>query len=173
MTTNAAGDFSVIAISDHGCTATSNVINIKAAAPVDQVPGGCFIKCDPLTVCLPTLTDVVSYQLFQNGTLIQSGTSWPADYLITSDGSYVFEITNSNGCVVSSDPLDVSLYPGVGSITVLTYLDVDNDGIITVADMLLPGITVQIESADGTSLAIQRLKVMAPLFLKIFQRRIM
>jgi gliding motility-associated-like protein len=149
ITTENAGPHFVTAINAHGCTSQSGTITINPAAPIVQIPGGCHIECDPLTVCLPPLQNVTSWSIFQNGTLFNSGTIWPSDYLINTDGSYTIEVTTSNGCTATSDPLDIILYTGVGSITVLTYLDVDHDGLITAADMLLSGIPVEIISDDG------------------------
>jgi len=144
-----AGGYHVAAVNPNGCRSTSNTIFINPSAPVDQIPGGCFIKCDPLTVCLPPLNDVSSYTIYHNGNVLLSGTTWPSNYLITADGSYTIEVTSSNGCISTSDPLDVMLYTGIGSITVETWLDQDGDGLISGADVLLPGIPVQIISDDG------------------------
>ena len=144
-----AGGYLVTATNQNGCNTISNIITINPAAPVDQLPGGCFIECDPLTVCLPPMGPITSYTIYQNGVPYLSGTSWPADFIITDDGSYTIEITTPNGCTAISDPLDVILYPGIGSITVLTYYDTDGDGVISAADTLLPGIPVVIISDDG------------------------
>lgn len=145
-----AGNYFVTAINDHGCTNKSPLVTIYPSAAVDQIPGGCHIACDPLTVCLPPLENVASWIIYKNGSVFLSGTTWPTDYLITNDGSYTIEVTTINGCVATSDPLDITLYTGVGSITVLTYLDVDHDGMITAADVLLGGIPVEIISDDGS-----------------------
>ncbi len=147
--TKSAGDYTVKAVSINGCSSTSTAIRIKPAAPVDQIPGGCHLKCDPLTVCLPPINNVTSWSIFQNGNPFQSGTAWPDDFILTDDGSYTIEVTTANGCVATSDPLDIALYTGVGSVTVVTYLDVDHDGIITAADVILPGMPVVIISDDG------------------------
>ena len=144
-----AGAYLVTAVNQNGCTSISNTIYINASAPVDQLPGGCFIACDPLTVCLPPMGPISSYTIYQNGVPYLSGTVWPADFVIADDGAYTIEVTTPNGCVATSDPLDVMLYPAVGSITVLTYFDTDGDGVISAADVLLPGIPVQIISDDG------------------------
>ncbi|MEP6792960.1 MAG: PKD domain-containing protein [Saprospiraceae bacterium] len=149
VTIKDAGTYYVTATNQNGCETESNRIMINASAPVDQIPGGCHISCDPLTVCLPPIANVTSWTIYQNGVVYLSGTVWPSDYIITSDGSYTIEVTTTNGCTAISDPLDISLYPGVGSITILTYQDVDGDGLITAADLLLSGIPVQIESMDG------------------------
>jgi gliding motility-associated-like protein len=149
ITVENAGAYLVTAVNQNGCIATSNVIIINPAAPVDQLPGGCFIECDPLTVCLPPMGSITSYIIYQNGVPYLSGTSWPADFVITDDGTYTIEITTPNGCIATSNPLDVILYPAIGSITVLTYYDTDGDGVISAADALLPGIPVEIISGDG------------------------
>lgn len=149
ITAKEAGPYYVEAINDLGCSAQSNTIIIRPSALVDQIPGGCFIACDPLTVCLPTLSQVLTYTIYQNGVVYQTGTTWPSDYLITADGTYTIEVSTTNGCIATSDPLDVMLYTGVGSITVETWEDLDGDGVISAGDMLLPGIPVQILSDDG------------------------
>jgi gliding motility-associated-like protein len=144
-----AGEYQVTGVNQNGCSTTSNTIIIEPSAPVDQLPGGCFVACDPLDVCLPPLSQVSSFTIFQDGNVYLSGTTWPADFMITADGSYTFEITTINGCTSVSEPLDVILYPGVGSITVETWLDQDGDGLISGGDVLLPGIPVEIISDDG------------------------
>ncbi len=149
ITTESAGDFYVEAINAQGCNSQSNNLHIKSSTAIDQIPGGCFLKCNPLTLCLPNLQYVDSYNLLLNGVIIQSGTSFPDDVIITADGTYTFEVTTTNGCVVTSDPLTLTLYPGVGSVTVLTYFDVDDNGVISASDTLLPGIPVEIISASG------------------------
>lgn len=150
ITADQAGPYLVTAINSNGCSSESNTITINASLPVDQLPGGCFIACDPLTVCLPPFNGVASYTIYQDGNVFLSGgNNWPANFVITSDGSYTIEVTNFNGCTAVSDPLDVVLYTGVGSITVETWLDQDGDGLISGGDVLLPGIPVQIISDDG------------------------
>jgi gliding motility-associated-like protein len=153
ITADQAGPYMVTAVNSNGCSAISNTIIINASLPVDQLPGGCFVACDPLTVCLPPFSGVASYTIYQDGNVfLTGGNNWPASFVITADGSYTIEVTNFNGCTAVSDPLDVMLYTGVGSITVETWLDQDGDGMISGGDVLLPGIPVQIISDDGLQL---------------------
>lgn len=149
ITVTEAGAYAVTAINEHGCTTEGAPVFINPAPLVDQIPGGCFIECDPLDVCLPPLLGVASYTIFQNGIPYMSGAGWPTDFQITNDGSYTIEVTAFNGCTAVSDPLDVLLYPGVGSITVETWLDQDGDGVISAGDVLISGIPVIIQSDDG------------------------
>ncbi|MDQ3015907.1 MAG: T9SS type B sorting domain-containing protein, partial [Bacteroidota bacterium] len=144
--TESAGGYFVTAFNNYGCETTSNIVFIMPSAPVDLIPGGCYIECDPLTVCLPDGLQMTGYSLIHNGNVISSGATLPDDFVITADGSYSFEITTTNGCVATSEPLDIILYPGVGSVTVLTYLDSDDNGIINAGDALLPNIPVVITS---------------------------
>ncbi|MBL0009560.1 MAG: hypothetical protein IPP25_20940 [Saprospiraceae bacterium] len=135
-----AGAYLVTAINPNGCSKTSNTIFINPSAPVDQIPGGCFIECDPLNVCLPPLTNVSSYTIYQDGNVFLSGgNNWPANFTITDDGSYTIEVTTTNGCIAVSDPLDVVLYTGVGSITVETWLDQDGDGMVSAGGCVTSG----------------------------------
>ena len=149
INTSGSGDYFVTAFDQEGCSIQSDLLTIQPSALGDQIPGGCYLRCDPLTVCLPPLSNVSSYTIFQNGAAITSGTSWPDEFIISNDGSYHIEITSWNGCKAVSDPLNISLYPGVGSITVLTYFDTDGNGLIAPPDVLLPNIPVEIISSDG------------------------
>ena len=150
ITTEKAGGYHVTAMNQNGCTSVSNTIILNESAPLDQIPGGCFVACDPLTVCLPPVGPIISYTIYHDGVVFQTGNNQlPADFMVTADGSYTVEITSLNGCVAISDPLDVVLYPAIGSITVLTYYDTDGDGMISPADALLPNIPVVIVSDDG------------------------
>ena len=45
-------------------------IIINPSAPVDQLPGGCFIECDPLNVCLPPMGPITSYTIYQDGCIL-------------------------------------------------------------------------------------------------------
>lgn len=149
VTVREAGSYSVQAISPQGCSRSSNLLVIQPSARLDVIPGGCFIACDPLEVCLPGLADVTSFTLYRDGTPVITGSTWPQSYLIDVNGSYTFEVTTANGCSAVSDPLEVVLYPAIGSITVQTWLDLDGDEMISSADTLLPGIEVMIVSDDG------------------------
>lgn len=141
-----SGFFYVIALNAEGCSAQSNALVIDPSANVDQLPGGCYLLCDPAEVCVPEIQNVASYIFYHNGNVIESGSGAPTDVVLSQDGTYYFEVTSLNGCVATSDPLDVQLYTGIGDITVETWLDLDGDGS---GDVLLPGITVVIESGDG------------------------
>ncbi len=149
ITASIEGPYFVEAVNSNGCRSESNTIVINPSALVDQIPGGCFIACDPLEVCLPDLSNVISYTIYQNGSVYMSGAAWPQNFDITSDGSYTIEVTSANGCTATSDPLDIALYTGVGSVTVETWLDVDGDGVISAGDALISGIPVNIISDDG------------------------
>ncbi len=144
-----AGSYYVTATNMYGCSSASNTIEISPSAPMDQLPAGCVTACYPLSLCLPPISDVAHFTLYRDGIPILTGNQWNQTISVFSDGVYTFEITTMNGCTSISDPLYVTLYTGVGSVTVETWLDQDGDGIISAADKLLPGIPVQILSDDG------------------------
>lgn len=143
-----AGQYTVTAVSEYGCAVVSDAITIYPSARVDQLPGGCHIACDPLKVCLPALNDVTGYTIYHNGLAVETGTVFPEEFIATADGIYTFEITTGNGCSAVSDPLDITRYTGMGSITVITLFDTDGDGVISVGDTPLSGIPVIIQSHD-------------------------
>lgn len=146
ITVTQAGIYYVTALNSEGCSARSNELIINPSANVDQIPGGCYLLCDPAEVCIPYLADAASYIVYHNGNVFQSGNGSPANLILTDDGTYEIEVTSLNGCVAISDPLDIQLYPGVGSITVEVWLDQNGDG---VGDVQLPNITVVVESSNG------------------------
>ena len=143
-----AGAYYVIATSPYGCSSSSNIISISPSAPVNQIPSGCINACELLEVCLPPIDDFDHYTVYHNGMSIVTSTIWWLDYYLFEEGVYTFEVTTTNGCTATSDPLYLTLYDGFGNITVETWLDVDGNMIIGAGDQLLPGIPVQIVSDD-------------------------
>jgi gliding motility-associated-like protein len=144
-----AGAYFVVATNPYGCSSASNIISISPSAPVDQIPAGCISACELLNLCLPPIENVDHYTVFHNGMQVYTGTTWWEDYYLFEEGEFTFEITTTNGCAATSDPIYLTLYDGFGDITVETWLDVDGNMIISAGDQLLPGIPVQILSNDG------------------------
>jgi gliding motility-associated-like protein len=144
-----AGAYFVTAINAKGCMSLSNTLIIEAAAQVDQIPAGCIMACQPFEWCFPPLNDVESYSIYKDGELFASGSEWFSFIYLHEEGVYTIEVTTTNGCTATSDPLSLSLYTGIGSLTIETWLDTNGDMIISPGDQLLPGIPVQIESTDG------------------------
>ncbi len=151
ITVSEADRYFVYAVNDNGCRMLSNEIEIIPAAPVDRIPSGCFDLCDPYELCLPSMGVISEYNIYRDGILVETGNTWPSDYLIEEDGSYTFEVSTPNGCTVISEPLDIRLYQGLGVITTEVYADVDGNGIISASDTLLTGIDVDMLSSSPLS----------------------
>jgi len=152
ITVSEGGLYTVKAINSNGCIAESGVYEIIKAAPVDLIPGGCFDACNPLTVCLPDINNVASYTIFKDGAVFDAGNVLPDNYVIDMDGSYEIEVTTLNGCTAISEPLNIILYDGVGTLTIEVWVDVDRNGTISAADTLIQGIPVVAEHLTDTQI---------------------
>lgn len=144
-----AGAYFVMATNPYGCSSASNIISISPSAPVDQIAAGCITTCDILKWCLPPMENFDHYTLYHNGMPLGTGTTWWESLYLNLEGVYTIEVTTTNGCTATSDPLYLTLYDGFGDLTVETWLDVDGNMIISAGDQLLSGIPVQILSNDG------------------------
>jgi gliding motility-associated-like protein len=82
-----------------------------------------------------------------------NGVPFSTDSLLvaTESGTYQFYAENSFGCNSISEPLDLTLFDGVGTITAEVLLDINENGIIDAADSLLSGVIIDWASPEWGS----------------------
>lgn len=149
MTTSAAGIYYATAVNEDGCSSESNQLEIVNGPDISLIPGGCHTRCNPDTLCLPSLPGVTSFQWYFNGTPIAGSEGMVEELIITESGSYWVEMENTMGCVLSSEPLNLDIYDGYGSMSGNVYADVDESGDISAADTLVSGVVITYESSEG------------------------
>lgn len=148
MITDQAGDYSLTAYTEEGCSARSNSITIRESAPVHLFPQGCYEWCKPHEVCLPIVSQFSSYRLLHDGSEVDRGNSLPTSYEFSSSGNYQFEIRVNNGCTVLSPPLELDMQDGQGDIKIEVFSDVDQDGTVSPADTLVPNIDIRLDDPN-------------------------
>lgn len=140
LSTDEPGAYQIRVINEFGCEERSNTWTVLPGPPVNSVPAGCHTRCNPDTLCMPNLPNVISWQWYQDGNPIPGATS--PNFIATQSGTYWAEMTDIFGCNGQSGPLDLNLYDGYGNILGQVWSDVNDNGIIDAADTLLSGIPV-------------------------------
>lgn len=147
-----AGDYSVIATDANGCSAMSNLVSVVKGPDTELVPNGCFERCAPDTLCYPNIAQVATYQWFKDGVAVPAAEGGNSIYPIWNmDGSYYVKLTGTNGCVASSEPLNLTLIQPVGTIGGKVYSDVNANGVIDNADTLLNGVILKTQGISDTT----------------------
>lgn len=139
LTTSAAGSYFVTAINAFGCEAESNTLDILPGPDISLVPNGCYTRCRPDTLCLPNIPGVVSYQWYFNGNPVSGPSGTVPELIATESGAYYLEMMDNQGCSLQSDPLNLELFDGTGTIQGQVYFDVNDNGLIDAADTLYSG----------------------------------
>ena len=140
--TEEPGRFFVRVINEFGCVGQSNTVTIFPGPNIEAIPGGCHERCDPDTLCLPPLPEIVSWQWFLNGNPIAGATT--PNLVATQSGTYYANVEDINGCKAQSDPLNLTLFTGTGDIKGKVWSDVNNNGIIDAGDTLVNNIPVML-----------------------------
>jgi gliding motility-associated-like protein len=138
----AGGIYFATAINQFGCSAQSNEITIQNAPDVDLVPAGCHTRCQPDTMCLPTVPNIASYQWLFNGSPMAGPNGTSSDPIFTQSGEYAVVMTDVYGCTSTSAVLTLDLFPGFGDILGEVYFDVNQNGVIDGPDTLVSGINI-------------------------------
>lgn len=141
-TASFAGAYYAVATNQFGCKRESDSLYILDLPDIARVPGGCHVRCQPDTLCLPPLTDIVSLQWLLNGAPVPAPNGTMANLVATQSGVYELVMVDINGCTSTSDPLNLELYQGYGSFDGEVYFDVNDNGIIDAADTLMPGVDI-------------------------------
>lgn len=144
ITTEEAGMYTVTAINQFGCEEESEVFEILSGPPIHLIPNGCYTRCNPDTICLPDLPGVAGYQWFFNNNPVSPPDGTMPELIINQEGSYYLELLYFNGCVLQTDPLNITLFDGFGSLVGQTFMDVNDNGIIDGPDTLINDIGIQL-----------------------------
>ncbi|MCE7926129.1 MAG: PKD domain-containing protein, partial [Haliscomenobacteraceae bacterium CHB4] len=140
LTTDETGLYFVRVVNEHGCVAQSNTVVIFPGPNIAALPAGCHSRCNPDTLCLPAMPDIVSWQWYFEGVPIPGATS--SNLVATQSGTYWADLVDLNGCNAQSAPLTLNLYQGSGDISGQVWSDVNGNGIIDAVDTLVSGIPV-------------------------------
>ena len=140
--TEDAGLYFVRVVNEYGCIGQSPTVTIFPGPNIGAIPGGCHVRCDPDTLCVPPLPEIVSWQWFLEGTAL-SGAVTP-NLVATQSGSYHVAMVDINGCTAESEPLNLTLYTGKGNIYGKVWSDVNTNGVIDAGDTLVQNIPVDL-----------------------------
>jgi hypothetical protein len=99
INTGLSGTYDVTCKDIYGCVQISN----KSTVIVDPLPSKPVIT--KVGMVLSTTTSYTTYQWYRNGKIIPGATS--RSYTITFDGNYSVVVTNSAGCVNTSDVMSL------------------------------------------------------------------
>ncbi len=108
FTANTSGNYKVIVSNSNGCIDSSNAITVTAnALPTATItPAGATTFCQGNSVLINANTGSgLNYQWRKDGTNISAATSF--NYSASAAGVYKVIITNSNGCIDSSNAVTV------------------------------------------------------------------
>ncbi|MCC7504014.1 MAG: PKD domain-containing protein, partial [Saprospiraceae bacterium] len=142
------GSYFVQVVNEFGCIGQSSPIQVLPGPPEEAIPSGCHTRCNPDTLCLPPLTDVVGWQWYFNGAPIPGATS--PDFVATQSGTYWAQLTDLYGCTAQSGDLVLDLYDGFGDILGQVWADANSNGIVDAADTLVSGIAVNLWQNGAT-----------------------
>ncbi|MEZ4931877.1 MAG: PKD domain-containing protein [Saprospiraceae bacterium] len=145
----AGGIYFAQAVNQFGCKSRSNEIVLNNAPDIDNIPTGCHTRCDPDTLCLPSMPLVSTFQWFFNGSPMPAPNGTVAEPIFVQSGEYHVIMTDIYGCKSTSDVLTLDLFPGFGDLLGNVYFDVNQNGIIDGPDTLVSGINIFLN--DGTS----------------------
>jgi len=142
INTDQAGEYIVTAINSFGCSSESEVTEIYEGPDISLVPNGCHTRCAPDTLCIPQIPNIVSYQWYQDGMLIPAPDGNIVELIVMESGVYTLEMQDVNGCVQTSNPLNIDILPGYGTILGTVYFDTNDDAVIDAADDLAQDINI-------------------------------
>ncbi|MDV7393948.1 SdrD B-like domain-containing protein, partial [Arthrospira platensis SPKY1] len=109
-------------------------------------------RCLPDTLCVPDIPGVATYQWLLDGTPLDAPSGSLPELIATESGSYQLSMVGTNGCSVTSSPLNLDLFEEEGSFVGFVYIDLDNDGSISLGDSLYNGAQIDLFQG-GTVLA--------------------
>jgi len=148
--TTEPGHYFVRVVNEFGCAANSEKVTILPGPNIAALPSGCHRRCEPDTLCLPAMPEIVGWQWFFNGVAIPGATG--PNLVATESGAYWAELTDTSGCHAQSVPLTLELFTGTGDVLGAVWSDANHNEIIDPADTLVGGIAVKLWQNGGTVL---------------------
>jgi CHU_C Type IX secretion signal domain/PKD-like domain/PKD domain len=142
LTARAAGTYYLTAIDAVGCSSISQVVNIRPGPDATAVPGGCYTRCGPDTLCIQPGLSATRWQWLLNDTPIAGATS--PRLIARQTGVYQAILTDATGCTAQSTPLNLDLSAGTGTLEGRVWADVNNNQRLDAADTIVSGIAVRI-----------------------------
>ena len=142
ITQSTAGAYFVRAINMYGCASQSDPVIIRKGPDIHKIPDGCHYRCNPDSLCLPPIPDIISWQWYFNGNPLAAPHGNIAEPPLEQSGEYYVVMTDTSGCSVTSKPFTVDLYEGYGDIVGNVYDDVNENGVIDAGDTLISGIVL-------------------------------
>ena len=145
-----SGQYYAISENEFGCRAYSDSIEVFPTPDISLIPSGCYQRCLPDTVCLPSMPDIVSYQWYKDGEAVPAPDGNIPDYVIEEEGSYYVELTNSNGCSAISEDLSIeekTIEIKEGDPMLIdgqVFKDVNENGQLDSGEELMNDITIQL-----------------------------
>lgn len=153
ITASQAGEYYATAITELGCHAQSNHLEITPGPDITKIPSGCHTRCRPDTLCLPSIPGVISYQWFFEGNPIAAPDGTMPELIAMESGNYWLEMESNLGCMLTSGTLTLDLFDGFGAVEGQVYFDVNDNGLIDAGDTLVSGIDIRLLSGNQIYLA--------------------
>lgn len=144
-----AGQYVVQAQNAFGCRTPSDPVTVEAGPDIARIPTGCRVRCNPDTICLPPLPGIVDFQWFLNGLAIDPPAGTTPELIATESGVYTLQMTDAIGCSSLSEPLDLELFDGFGTLNGQVFVDVNEDGLLNAGDTTISGIVLLLLDASN------------------------
>ncbi len=149
ISTNVPGEYTVIAVTPNGCRRESDPIEIFKGPETVKIPGGCHTRCNPDTICIPEIPDIVSWQWYFNDSPVPAPEGNQPDFVMELSGDYHAVLTDENGCSATSETLTVELYEALGVVAGQVWFDVNDNGFIDPNDTLMQNVSILLNSGAG------------------------
>lgn len=140
--TEISGDYQLVSTNKYGCQTESNKIVIYEKPNVNIWNSACKEVCFPEEVCLKIQNNDYIYKIAKDGEIIQTINNYSPEVIIDESGDYQLIVTNSQGCVDTSDYLSFSALPKDQSVSGIVYQDIDENRIYDAGEILLSGINI-------------------------------
>ncbi len=150
ITVQTAGNYACIAYNEFGCWTNSQTITVHPLPDMSVVPNGCHEACVGDEICVPPITNAVSYQWYIDEVPMAAPNGNQADLIVEGAGVYTLEATDANGCSAISEPLDIQLLVGEGHVTGFVFFDDNSNGVYDTGETLLENVDVDLLDVSST-----------------------